>query len=94
MGFWGPGPFPMDPERNFMQNGGIYMPGTRIWTPFVPKSVKSEISDPMGSPCPPMGIPWGTHGDPMGSPWGPHGIWERGFFHTRRCAGHRFPSTK
>ncbi len=31
----------MDPERNFPHNGGIYSPGARIWTPFVPKSVKS-----------------------------------------------------
>ena len=58
--FEGLGPSPMDPDRHFLPGGGIYMPGARIWTPLVPKRVKSLISEPHGDP------PWGSHGDPMG----------------------------
>ena len=57
MGLWGPGPFPMDPDRNSVHNGGMYIPGARIWTPLVAKSVKRQISEPQR--CPKVWSPGG-----------------------------------
>ena len=37
VGFWGPGPCPLDPGRNFMQNSGIGNSGALTATRFMPR---------------------------------------------------------